>query len=66
MYLRKVLVSCRWTQERCLAGSPEPQSISRKPGSIDRVLPAARFLEARNSAENKICWHIKGAADKEI
>lgn len=23
-----------------LAGSPEPQSISRKPGAIDRVLPA--------------------------
>ena len=41
-----------------LAGSPEPQSISGKPGSIDRVLPAAWFLEARNSAENKTCWHL--------
>ena len=47
-----------WHKSSVLAGSPEPQSISRKPGFIDRVLPAARFLEARNSAENKICWHL--------
>ena len=57
MYFLKRLFHAVWQESGVIAGSSEPQSISRRPGTVDRVPPAAVSISV-DSAESKICQHL--------
>lgn len=67
MYLRKVLVSCRWTQERCFSWKPRASIDFKETWFYWQSTSCCAISRSKKfSWKQDMLASIKGAADKEI